>query len=130
MAISVGVSVGPVAEPLVDAVSARIEGLRTGPHDDPDADLGPLISGQARDRALVAIDAGERAGAIIVADGRGVAVPGHGEGLADGGAVVGGARDWKARARISRMIMGPPQHRQRRHGSGAAVLSTTSPVAG
>ena len=54
----------------------------------------------------------------------------HGGALAGGGVVAGGERGWMVRARTSTMIMDPPQHGHRRHGSGAPSLSAVSWVAG
>ncbi|MEA3502901.1 MAG: CoA-acylating methylmalonate-semialdehyde dehydrogenase, partial [Actinomycetota bacterium] len=45
MAISVVVAVGHIADPLVEAITERMEGLVVGPGDDPSTDMGPLITG-------------------------------------------------------------------------------------
>ena len=50
MAISVIVAVGPIADPLVDAIADRIPGVVVGPGDQPDSMMGPLITAQHRDR--------------------------------------------------------------------------------
>ena len=50
MAISVVVAVGDVGDPLVDAIAARLPKLRIGPGTDPDAEMGPLITREHRDR--------------------------------------------------------------------------------
>ena len=44
MAISVVVAVGAVADPLVDAIAARIPDVVVGPGDDPASMMGPLIT--------------------------------------------------------------------------------------
>ena len=51
MAVSVVVAVGGVADALVDAIAQRIPALRVGPGSDPDADLGPLITCEHRDKS-------------------------------------------------------------------------------
>jgi malonate-semialdehyde dehydrogenase (acetylating)/methylmalonate-semialdehyde dehydrogenase len=50
MAISVVVAVGGVADALVDAIAQRVSKLRVGPASDPDAEMGPLITREHRDR--------------------------------------------------------------------------------
>jgi malonate-semialdehyde dehydrogenase (acetylating)/methylmalonate-semialdehyde dehydrogenase len=70
MAISTAVAVGECGDPLVERVAARAAALNVGPASEPDSDLGPLITGAARDRVLSYIDRAEEAGASIVVDGR------------------------------------------------------------
>src|SRR5690606_24852246 len=50
MAVSVVVTVGDVADPVVDAIAARLPKLRIGPGTDPDSEMGPLITREHRDR--------------------------------------------------------------------------------
>jgi malonate-semialdehyde dehydrogenase (acetylating)/methylmalonate-semialdehyde dehydrogenase len=78
MAISVVVAVGDVADPLVEAISARLGGLRIGAGTDPDAEMGPLISAEHRQRVLGYLDAAVADGATIVADGRSTPLPAEG----------------------------------------------------
>ncbi|MDQ6715040.1 MAG: CoA-acylating methylmalonate-semialdehyde dehydrogenase [Actinomycetota bacterium] len=70
MALSVAVAVGAIADPLVDAISARLPKLTIGPGTDPDSDMGPLITREHRDKVRGYIDEGEQAGATLVVDGR------------------------------------------------------------
>ena len=58
MAISVVVTVGDVADPLVDAIAARLPKLRIGAGTDPDSEMGPLITREHRDRVASYVDAG------------------------------------------------------------------------
>ncbi len=70
MAISVAVCVGePVADALVEALAARVRGLRIGPGVE-DPDMGPLVDAAHRARVRAAIDAGVADGATLVVDGR------------------------------------------------------------
>ncbi|QOR70080.1 CoA-acylating methylmalonate-semialdehyde dehydrogenase [Ruania alkalisoli] len=78
MAISVVVPVGDIAEPLLAAIKDRISALRVGPASDPDADIGPLISAEHRDRVLSYVAAGMAEGADLVVDGRTGDHPGDG----------------------------------------------------
>ncbi len=70
MAIATVVAVGGVADPLVDAIKARLEKVRIGPGSDPDAEMGPLVTRQHRDKVASYLDSGRDQGATIVADGR------------------------------------------------------------
>jgi malonate-semialdehyde dehydrogenase (acetylating)/methylmalonate-semialdehyde dehydrogenase len=75
MAISVAVAVGDVADPLVDAIAARMPKLKVGPGAEPDTDMGPLITAEHRDKVTGYIDEGAKAGARVVVDGREAEVP-------------------------------------------------------
>lgn len=70
MAVSVVVAVEPCADELVALIAERLNRLRIGPAVDNDAEMGPLVSAEARDRVVGAITTAERAGAVVVADGR------------------------------------------------------------
>jgi malonate-semialdehyde dehydrogenase (acetylating)/methylmalonate-semialdehyde dehydrogenase len=70
MAISVVVAVGDVADPLVEAISARLPKLRIGPGTDPDSEMGPLVTGEHRDKVASYVDRGYNEGATVVVDGR------------------------------------------------------------
>jgi malonate-semialdehyde dehydrogenase (acetylating) / methylmalonate-semialdehyde dehydrogenase len=69
MAISVVVAVGSVADALVDAVAARIPDVVVGPGDLPDSMMGPLITGEHRDRVRAYVDGAASQGAKVVVDG-------------------------------------------------------------
>ncbi|MBK9178036.1 MAG: CoA-acylating methylmalonate-semialdehyde dehydrogenase [Acidimicrobiales bacterium] len=70
MAVSVVVAVGAVADPLVDAITARLGEVRVGPGTDPDSEMGPLITREHRDRVAAYLDQAHEQGAVVVADGR------------------------------------------------------------
>ncbi len=70
MAISVVVAVGEVAEPLVAAISARLDRIKVGPGTDLDAEMGPLITREHRDRVASYIGLANAEGATVVRDGR------------------------------------------------------------
>jgi malonate-semialdehyde dehydrogenase (acetylating)/methylmalonate-semialdehyde dehydrogenase len=71
MAGSVVVTVGPAHEALMPALREATERLRVGDGMEEATDVGPVISREARDRILAAIDRAEAAGARVVVDGRG-----------------------------------------------------------
>lgn len=70
MAISTLMTVGQdTADRLVDILKEKIEALKVGAYQD-GADYGPVISPQAKQSVLAAIDQGEAEGATLVVDGR------------------------------------------------------------
>jgi malonate-semialdehyde dehydrogenase (acetylating)/methylmalonate-semialdehyde dehydrogenase len=70
MAISVVLAVDTVADELVAKIAERIPSIRVGPGTDPDAEMGPLITGEHRDRVKGYVDGASAAGATVVVDGR------------------------------------------------------------
>jgi len=88
MAISAAVAVGSAADDLVAAVSEKAESVRVGPGRDPDSEMGPVVTKAARDRILGYIDSGERQGARIAVDGRGLVVAGNENGFFVGPTVI------------------------------------------
>ncbi|MFC9502863.1 gamma-aminobutyraldehyde dehydrogenase [Streptomyces sp. NPDC057002] len=60
----------PLYEAFVERVAAVMDGVRLGPVDDPDTDMGSLISFQQRDKVAAMVDAARKAGATIVRGGR------------------------------------------------------------
>ncbi|MDH2416174.1 CoA-acylating methylmalonate-semialdehyde dehydrogenase [Nocardioides sp. CER19] len=75
MAISALVAVGPVADDLVARIADRTLTLVTGdgaPADGVEADMGPLVTREHRDRVASFIASGEEQGAKLVVDGRNV----------------------------------------------------------
>ncbi len=81
MAISVAVAVGDSAEGLVAALSQRLKKLRIRESRDRDADMGPLVTREHRDKVHSYVDLGCREGAKLVADGRGFSAPGFESGF-------------------------------------------------
>jgi len=78
MAISVVVAVGGAADPLVDAISARLPKLRVGPGTDPQAEMGPLITAEHRDKVASYLAGAPGEGARVVIDGRTADLPADG----------------------------------------------------
>jgi len=76
MAISVVVAVGDVAEPLIARLREKALEVKVGPGLEPDSEMGPVITAQARDRIRGYIEQGAAAGAELIVDGREL----HGEG--------------------------------------------------
>ena len=72
MAVSVVVAVGSVADPLVDAIAARIPSVVIGAGDDPRSMMGPLITSEHRDRVQSYVEGAADEGARVVVDGSAV----------------------------------------------------------
>lgn len=82
MAISVAVPVGEeTSKRLVEALKPRVDALKIGPFDDPEADINPLITKQAKERVEGLIQRGIEEGADLVVDGRGASLQGYENGF-------------------------------------------------
>ena len=69
MAISVVVAVGAVADPLIEAISARIPDVVIGPGEDERSMMGPLVTREHRDRVRSYVEQAAGEGARVVVDG-------------------------------------------------------------
>ncbi|MBA2299244.1 MAG: CoA-acylating methylmalonate-semialdehyde dehydrogenase, partial [Chloroflexi bacterium] len=70
MAISVVVAVGDVADPMVEALKIRLPKIKVGPGTDPEAEMGPLVTREHRDKVASYLESGPAQGADLVVDGR------------------------------------------------------------
>jgi malonate-semialdehyde dehydrogenase (acetylating)/methylmalonate-semialdehyde dehydrogenase len=70
MAVSVVVAVGNIGDAIVEAIAERLPKLRVGPGTDPDAEMGPLITGEHRDKVASYLAGAAGEGATMVVDGR------------------------------------------------------------
>ncbi len=80
MAISALVAVGDVGDALVAKIAERTTPLRTG-DGTRGSDMGPLVTKAHRDKVASYVDAGEKDGATVVVDGRGVQADGDPNGF-------------------------------------------------
>jgi malonate-semialdehyde dehydrogenase (acetylating)/methylmalonate-semialdehyde dehydrogenase len=78
MAISVVVAVGDVADPLVEAIKARLPQIKVGNGLEAGVEMGPLVTREHRDKVASYIQSGASQGATVVADGRETAPEGDG----------------------------------------------------
>jgi malonate-semialdehyde dehydrogenase (acetylating)/methylmalonate-semialdehyde dehydrogenase len=88
MAISATVAVGAAADPLVDIVSEKARKVTVGAGRDEASEMGPVVTAAAKDRIESLIGSGQRQGARLAVDGRGLVVPGHEDGFFVGPTVL------------------------------------------
>lgn len=85
MAISVATLVGDVGDRIVPMLAERARALNIKNGIELDAEMGPIVTGAARDRITGYIEKGVAEGADLVVDGRGHTVEGHEQGFWMGG---------------------------------------------
>ena len=86
MAISVAVVVGDeTTDKLIEKLKPRVQALKIGSYTDSQAELGPVITKDAKERIEGYIDAGVEHGAKLLVDGRGASVADHEDGFFVGG---------------------------------------------
>jgi len=85
MAISVAVLVGDVGDRIVPLLADRARALKIRNGMELDAEMGPIVTREARDRIEKYVGIGVEEGAALVVDGRGFKVPGHEAGFYTGG---------------------------------------------
>ena len=70
MAISVVLAADAIADELVGKIADRIPNIKVGPGNEPDNEMGPLITGEHRDKVASYLEGAPAAGATLVVDGR------------------------------------------------------------
>jgi malonate-semialdehyde dehydrogenase (acetylating)/methylmalonate-semialdehyde dehydrogenase len=88
MAVSTAVAVGPAGDPLNEVLRGKASAVRVGAGRDPGSEMGPVVTRQAQERIVGYIDSGEKAGATVTVDGRGLVVPGYEHGFFVGPTVI------------------------------------------
>ena len=84
MAISVAVLVGGIGDRIVPRLAERARSLKVAGGMDPGAEMGPIVTREARDRIEGYVALGVEEGARLVVDGRGLTVPGRERGFFTG----------------------------------------------
>ena len=88
MAISVAVAVGDeAADAFVHRMAPKVHSLKMGAYNDPEAEMGPVVTAEAKARIEGYIDQGVVSGAELVVDGRGVSLQGYENGFFVGGSL-------------------------------------------
>jgi malonate-semialdehyde dehydrogenase (acetylating) / methylmalonate-semialdehyde dehydrogenase len=77
MAVSQVVAVAGAAEPLIEAIRARIPKVKVGDGMDPSSEMGPLVTKEHRDRVASYVENAPGEGATVLVDGR-EGAPGEG----------------------------------------------------
>jgi malonate-semialdehyde dehydrogenase (acetylating) / methylmalonate-semialdehyde dehydrogenase len=85
MAISVAVLVGDIADKILPKLAERTRALKIKNGMELDAEMGPIVTREAKARIEGYIDIGVKEGAKLVVDGRGVTVAGFENGFFTGG---------------------------------------------
>ena len=85
MSVSVAVAVGSAADALVSRLAPRVRALKIAPGVDPEAEMGPLVTREHREKVLGYVDLGVREGASLVVDGRDLKLQGYENGFFMGG---------------------------------------------
>jgi malonate-semialdehyde dehydrogenase (acetylating) / methylmalonate-semialdehyde dehydrogenase len=85
MAISVAVLVGDIADKILPKLAERTRALKIKNGMELDAEMGPIVTKEAKARIEGYIDIGVKEGAKLVVDGRGVKVAGLENGFFTGG---------------------------------------------
>jgi malonate-semialdehyde dehydrogenase (acetylating) / methylmalonate-semialdehyde dehydrogenase len=87
MAVSVAVAVGNAADQLIEHLKPRVVDLKIAPGTSPEAEMGPMVTGEHREKVRGYIDLGVKEGAKLVVDGRKFSLRGHERGFFLGGSL-------------------------------------------
>lgn len=90
LAGSILLGVGEGHQAALERVTEAARQIKMGYGLDPGVELGPVISGAAKERIVNAADAGQQSGAQLVLDGRGARVPGYEAGFFVGPTIFDG----------------------------------------
>ena len=127
MASSTAVTVGEAADRLVPVLKESTDRIKLGPTDRmPQPELGPVITGEHRDRVINLVTGAEEEGAKILSDGRGVKVEEAPNGFYVGATLVDHVEEGMTIAREE--VFGPVLNVMRVDNLDAAVeLANRSP---
>ncbi|HET8998005.1 MAG TPA: CoA-acylating methylmalonate-semialdehyde dehydrogenase [Acetobacteraceae bacterium] len=92
MAVSVAVAVGGVGDKLVEKLAPRVRALKIAPGTDPEAEMGPLVTREHREKVKSYVDLGVKEGAKLVVDGRDLRLQGYENGFFLGGCLFDDVR--------------------------------------
>jgi malonate-semialdehyde dehydrogenase (acetylating)/methylmalonate-semialdehyde dehydrogenase len=120
MAGSTALTVGAAAEKLLPSLVAAARNIKVGPTDRANQpDMGPVITAQHRDRVASLVAGGEREGAKVICDGRGVKIAEAPHGFYLGATIVDGVAPDMAIAREE--VFGPVLNVMRMDGLDQAI---------
>jgi malonate-semialdehyde dehydrogenase (acetylating)/methylmalonate-semialdehyde dehydrogenase len=142
MAGSTAIAVGKAADHVLPALVEAARSMKVGPTDTTtQPDMGPVITGQHRDRVLSLVESGEKEGAKVIADGRGLKIEEAPNGFFIAPTIVDQVRDGMTIAREE--IFGPVLNVMRMddldhaieaanksaYGNGAAIFTNSGKAA-
>jgi malonate-semialdehyde dehydrogenase (acetylating)/methylmalonate-semialdehyde dehydrogenase len=121
MAGSTAIAVGKAGESVVAQLVDAARSIKIGRTDTPmsQPDMGPLVTASHRDRVQGLLESGEREGATIACDGRGVSVVDAPNGFYLGATVVDNVRETMTLAREE--VFGPVLNVMRMEDLGQAI---------
>ena len=101
MAGSTAITVGAAADRVLPSLVEAARAIKVGPTDiSAQPDMGPVITAQHRDRVMSLVASGEKEGAKIIADGRGVRVADAPNGFYFGATIVDQVQNEMAREEV------------------------------
>ena len=130
MAGSTAITVGAAAERLLPSLVSAARAIKVGRTDLPDRqpDMGAVITSQHRDRVLSLVASGEKEGAKVIADGRGVTVPDAPRGFYLGATIIDGVEANMTLAREE--VFGPVLNVMRMDDLDRAIALTNASAFG
>jgi malonate-semialdehyde dehydrogenase (acetylating)/methylmalonate-semialdehyde dehydrogenase len=130
MAGSTALTVGKAAERLLPDLVKAANAIKVGRTDQPTVqpDMGPVITAPHRDRVLSLVASGEKEGAKVIADGRGVKVPDAPRGYYLGATIVDGVERNMTLAREE--VFGPVLNVMRMDDLGQAIEAANASAFG
>jgi malonate-semialdehyde dehydrogenase (acetylating)/methylmalonate-semialdehyde dehydrogenase len=130
MAGSTAIAVGNASERVLPTLVEAARAIKVGPTDvaQPQPDMGPVITAQHRDRVLGLVATGEKEGARVIADGRGIRVPDAPNGFYIAPTIVDLVQDQMTIAREE--VFGPVLNVMRMDDLDAAIEATNKSAYG
>src|SRR6267378_2918621 len=142
MAGSTAITVGKAADRVLPSLVEAARAIKVGPTDiKTQPDMGPVITAQHRDRVMSLVASGEKEGAKILADGRGIRVADAPNGFYMGATIVDHVQDQMTIAReevfgpvLNVMRMDDLDHaieaaNRSAYGNGAAIFTNSGKAA-
>ena len=143
MAGSTAITVGAAADRLLPTLVDAARAIKVGPTDrpTPQPDMGPVITAQHRERVAALVTTGEKEGAKVICDGRGVKVPEAPKGFYLGATIVDQVQHGSTLAReevfgpvLNVMRMDDLDHaielaNKSAYGNGAAIFTNSGKAA-
>jgi malonate-semialdehyde dehydrogenase (acetylating)/methylmalonate-semialdehyde dehydrogenase len=121
MAGSTALTVGKAADYVLPSLVAAARAIKVGPTDrEAQPDMGPVITAQHRDHVMKLVASGEKEGAKIIADGRGVKVADAPNGFYMGATIVDQVQNEMTIAREE--VFGPVLNVMRMDDLNAAIV--------